>query len=157
MGIFIHWGLFSVPSYGGGKSGCEWFWENWVGRKDPWIVHFMQRNYLKTFTYPNFGPQFKAELFDPQKWVDLFERAGAKWVHSMHTLRGVTMVLCVCAGTLCSLASTTRDGPTGLQTRLGTGTPWTVDLREILSVRARALSTKKIFPYLHSAAPSVLV
>ena len=95
VGIFIHWGLFSVPSYGGGKSGCEWFWENWVGRKDPWIVHFMQRNYLKTFTYPDFGPQFKAELFDPQKWVDLFERAGAKWVHSMHTLRGVTMVLCV--------------------------------------------------------------
>ncbi|CAI8022837.1 Tissue alpha-L-fucosidase [Geodia barretti] len=80
VGIFIHWGLFSVPSYGGGKSGCEWFWENWVGRKDPWIVHFMQRNYLKTFTYPDFGPQFKAELFDPQKWVDLFERAGAKYI-----------------------------------------------------------------------------
>jgi alpha-L-fucosidase len=80
VGIFIHWGLFSVPSYGGRKSGCEWFWENWVGRKDPWIVQFMQRNYLNTFTYPDFGPQFKAELFDPQKWVDLFERAGAKYI-----------------------------------------------------------------------------
>ena len=80
VGIFLHWGLFSVPSYGGGRSAGEWFWENWIGRKDPWIVEFMQRNYLEDFTYPDFAPMFKAELFHPQKWVDLFERAGAKWV-----------------------------------------------------------------------------
>lgn len=26
VGIFVHWGAFSVPSY-----GSEWFWHNWKG------------------------------------------------------------------------------------------------------------------------------
>lgn len=26
VGIFIHWGVFSVPSF-----GSEWFWNNWQG------------------------------------------------------------------------------------------------------------------------------
>lgn len=26
FGIFIHWGVFSVPSF-----GSEWFWTNWEG------------------------------------------------------------------------------------------------------------------------------
>lgn len=26
IGIFIHWGVFSVPSF-----GSEWFWANWKG------------------------------------------------------------------------------------------------------------------------------
>lgn len=27
FGIFIHWGIFSVPSF-----GSEWFWNNWQGK-----------------------------------------------------------------------------------------------------------------------------
>lgn len=27
IGIFIHWGVYSVPSYDG-----EWFWKHWKGR-----------------------------------------------------------------------------------------------------------------------------
>lgn len=27
FGIFIHWGVFSVPSF-----GSEWFWYNWKGK-----------------------------------------------------------------------------------------------------------------------------
>lgn len=26
FGIFLHWGVYSVPSY-----GSEWFWSNWEG------------------------------------------------------------------------------------------------------------------------------
>ena len=78
IGIFIHWGLYSVLSYGGGRSAAEWFWDNWEGRKNPWIVEFMERNYLSTFTYPDFAPMFKAELYHPREWAKLFERAGAK-------------------------------------------------------------------------------
>jgi alpha-L-fucosidase len=26
LGIFIHWGVFSVPSF-----GSEWFWSSWEG------------------------------------------------------------------------------------------------------------------------------
>lgn len=28
IGVFIHWGVFSVPSF-----GSEWFWKDWVGGK----------------------------------------------------------------------------------------------------------------------------
>ena len=28
--------------------------------------------------YPDFAPMFKAELFDPDHWADVFKRAGAK-------------------------------------------------------------------------------
>lgn len=27
VGIFIHWGVYSVPSF-----GTEWFWTNWQGK-----------------------------------------------------------------------------------------------------------------------------
>lgn len=27
IGIFLHWGVYSVPSYGG-----EWFWKNWKSK-----------------------------------------------------------------------------------------------------------------------------
>ena len=112
MGVFVHWGLFSVPSYGGERSAAEWFWENWVGRKEPQIVQFMERNYLDGFTYPDFAPQFRAELYDPLKWVDLFERAGAKYVYSTPSSTVANRAkegergsererVCVCAGMWC--------------------------------------------------------
>ena len=40
VGIFIHWGVFSVPSF-----GSEWFWEFWQGRKAKAYVDFMKNNY----------------------------------------------------------------------------------------------------------------
>ena len=78
FGIFIVWGVYSVPSYGGGHSASEWFWWYWQGAKEPWAVDFMERNYLKTFTYPDFAPQFQAELFDPNEWAQLINQSGAK-------------------------------------------------------------------------------
>ena len=30
--------------------------------------------------YPDFAPQFHAELFDPDQWSDLFVRSGARYV-----------------------------------------------------------------------------
>ena len=80
VGVFVHWGLYSVPSYGGGRSACEWFWENWRGRREPWIIDFVRDNFLTEFMYPDFSPDFKAELYQPWEWVELFEQAGAKWV-----------------------------------------------------------------------------
>ena len=82
FGIFMHWGVFSVPSYGGETSASEWFWYNWKGTKDPWAVDFMKRNYLETFTYPDFAPQFQAELFNPKEWADLFLQSGARCAKS---------------------------------------------------------------------------
>ena len=82
FGIFIHWGVFSVPSYGGGatnKGQSEWFWWDWKGRRNPWAVEFMEENYLETFTYPDFAQQFRAEMFSPSDWARLIESSGAKW------------------------------------------------------------------------------
>ena len=75
FGIFISWGLFAVPAYGN-----EWFWYNWKTRKNADLVKFMQDNYPPNFTYEDFAPMFKAELFDPEQWADIIEASGAKYV-----------------------------------------------------------------------------
>ncbi|XP_064478248.1 alpha-L-fucosidase-like [Ornithodoros turicata] len=74
IGIFLHWGVFSVPSY-----LTEWFWMKWVS-KDPAAVKFMKDNYRPNFTYPEFASQFTAEFFDPGQWADIFAGAGARYV-----------------------------------------------------------------------------
>jgi alpha-L-fucosidase len=91
FGIFIHWGTYSVPAYApvlpGKLAYAEWYWHAITeGRKpgaDPvdagsWAFH--QRVYGADFPYQNFAPMFKAELFDPAHWADVFQRSGAKYV-----------------------------------------------------------------------------
>ncbi|XP_072943707.1 alpha-L-fucosidase-like [Epargyreus clarus] len=74
VGIFLHWGVYSVPGF-----GSEWFWSNWEGgNKD--IEDFMNKTYPPGFTYQEFAPLFKGEFFDPNAWAELFSKAGAKYV-----------------------------------------------------------------------------
>ena len=74
FGIFIHWGVFSVPSF-----HSEWFWWAWKGTNpDPTVVNFMKRNYVPNFQYADFGPQFTAEFYDAKQWAELFHASGAK-------------------------------------------------------------------------------
>lgn len=75
FGIFIHWGVFSVPSF-----GSEWFWYNWQTRRLQSYVDFMQKNYPPEFQYQDFAPQFTAEFFDAQEWTDIFASSGAKYI-----------------------------------------------------------------------------
>ncbi|XP_076005863.1 tissue alpha-L-fucosidase-like [Genypterus blacodes] len=77
LGIFIHWGVFSVPGF-----GSEWFWWHWQGQQppDPKSVSFMKANYPPGFTYPEFAPEFRAPFFDPEEWADMFNASGAKYV-----------------------------------------------------------------------------
>nr|CAB3247378.1 alpha-L-fucosidase [Phallusia mammillata] len=79
LGIFIHWGVFSVPSFGDGFL-AELFWYYWKALANPHAIDFMEKNYPPGFTYPDFAPQFTAEFFDPNKWADMFEASGAKYV-----------------------------------------------------------------------------
>ena len=81
FGVFISWGLFAVPSYGN-----EWFWHKWKTDKEPDLVKFMEANYPPGFTYEDFAPMFKAELFDPEQWADVVEASGAKYVNWSHCL-----------------------------------------------------------------------
>jgi alpha-L-fucosidase len=74
VGIFMHWGVFSVPSF-----QSAWFWRSWMdGNQD--VVNFMKKNYAPDFTYADFAPMFHAEFFNPDYWADLFKAAGAKYV-----------------------------------------------------------------------------
>ena len=79
FGIFIHWGVFSVPSF-----GSEWFWNRWAsGVKD--YVDFMDANYRPDWTYADFASQFTAEFYDPYVWADIFKASGAKYVNKLVT------------------------------------------------------------------------
>lgn len=75
VGIFIHWGVFSVPSFGG-----EWFWKNWLAYPNASTANFMKRNYKPGFSYQDFGPQFTAEFFNPNQWADILASSGARYV-----------------------------------------------------------------------------
>ncbi|KAH9382709.1 hypothetical protein HPB48_023265 [Haemaphysalis longicornis] len=68
FGILLHWGIYSVPSYGGASEN---FWVNWKLKKEPSLVQFMNQNYKPGFTYQDFAPLFTAELFDPDRWADI--------------------------------------------------------------------------------------
>ncbi|KAF5278086.1 hypothetical protein FQR65_LT03602 [Abscondita terminalis] len=74
IGIFLHWGVYSVPGF-----GSEWFWKQWKsGDKD--CVKFMKQNYPPNFTYQDFAKDFTAEFFDPAAWAKLFQKSGARYV-----------------------------------------------------------------------------
>ncbi|XP_058123217.1 putative alpha-L-fucosidase [Anopheles ziemanni] len=79
VGIMIHWGVYSVPSYGSGNTAA-WFWYHWKVNKSPKFVQYMRKNYKPGFTYQEFASDFTARYFDAAEWVDLFERSGAKYV-----------------------------------------------------------------------------
>jgi len=93
FGIFIHWGVYSVPAFApprtkGETPYAEWYWHSLTeGKKagalgqdgyQTWQFH--QRVYGADFPYFDFAPQFRAEMFDPDHWADVFARSGARYV-----------------------------------------------------------------------------
>lgn len=79
LGVFVHWGVYSVPAYSGVEDYGEWFLLG-LQEGDTLRTEFMAENFGEEFTYPDFAPLFGAELFDPHEWADLFKRAGARYV-----------------------------------------------------------------------------
>ncbi|MFO7976934.1 MAG: alpha-L-fucosidase [Candidatus Hydrogenedentota bacterium] len=79
FGIFIHWGVYSVPAWGPKDRYSEWYWND-MQNKDGATWKFHVENYGEDFKYPEFAPQFEAEMFDPAHWAEIFERSGAKYV-----------------------------------------------------------------------------
>lgn len=82
FGIFIHWGVYSVPAWAPVGQYAEWYWQN-IRSSDPkkaaWR-QFHESTYGADFDYRDFAPQFRAELFQPDQWADVFVRSGAKYV-----------------------------------------------------------------------------
>lgn len=80
FGIFIHWGLYSVPAYAPLGTYAEWYGYN-MNNPENETYHFHRKNYGENFKYSDFVKDFKAELFDAEDWVSLFEKAGAKYLN----------------------------------------------------------------------------
>jgi alpha-L-fucosidase len=93
FGIFIHWGVYSVASYApvlpGRLAYAEWYWHAITEGKKPnanpvdagsWEYH--KRVFGPDFSYQDMAPMFRAELFDPDHWADVFQRSGARYVAS---------------------------------------------------------------------------
>jgi len=84
FGIFIHWGVYAVPAYApvipnSGYSYSEWYWQR-IHEQQKDFKAFHDKNYGKDFLYPQFEKQFKAELYDPKQWAEVFKQSGARYV-----------------------------------------------------------------------------
>lgn len=80
FGIFIHWGLYSVPAFTGKGQYAEWYKMQLGDTESPAAV-FHNRVYGKSFLYEDFVKDFKAELFDAHRWAELFAHSGAKYIN----------------------------------------------------------------------------
>jgi alpha-L-fucosidase len=90
FGIFIHWGLYSVPAFAPRGTYAEWYWhakdgdqtgkhQAAVGRAAA-TQEFHNRVYGGDFEYADFRDRFTCEMFDPDHWAKVFKRSGAKYV-----------------------------------------------------------------------------
>lgn len=83
LGVFIHWGLYSVPAYASKEGYAEWFYRGLM-EKDSGRCQIMScyaDTTLPTFEqYKMLTKHWHAELWNPQEWVRKFKEAGAKYV-----------------------------------------------------------------------------
>ncbi|GAC1663422.1 MAG: alpha-L-fucosidase [Candidatus Acidiferrum sp.] len=76
FGIFIHWGVYSVPAFGN-----EWYPRNmYMKDSKEYQHHIATYGPQSKFGYKDFIPMFKAEHFDAKEWAQLFKDSGAKYV-----------------------------------------------------------------------------
>ncbi|RZU41500.1 alpha-L-fucosidase [Edaphobacter modestus] len=75
FGIFIHWGLYSIPAH-----GSEWYERHMY--KDAEGIKWHAEHYgpQDKFGYKEFIPLFKPDKYHAEEWISLFQRAGARYV-----------------------------------------------------------------------------
>jgi alpha-L-fucosidase len=100
LGIFIHWGLYSVPAWAplAGELSevlASGDWERWF-TNNPYAEWYMNSiripgspshqhhiaTYGPDFEYADFVPLFNRAIqrWDPNTWADLFQQVGARYV-----------------------------------------------------------------------------
>src|SRR5262245_33282117 len=76
FGIFIHWGVYSVPAFGN-----EWYPRNMYRPEDKTFRHHVETfGPPWSFGYKDFIPMFRAEHFDAKAWARIFKASGARYV-----------------------------------------------------------------------------
>ncbi len=75
LGIFLHWGPFSVPAY------HDWYARNMYIKDSPeYKWHLEHYGNHRDFGFKDFIPSFTMEKYDPAEWVRLFREAGADYI-----------------------------------------------------------------------------
>lgn len=87
FGIFIHWGLFSVPAWAPttgavGDRYAEWYWyrQNPDFKPVAAFTEYHNKMFGASVKYQDFVKDFKAEFFNPNQWAEVIKQAGAKYV-----------------------------------------------------------------------------
>jgi alpha-L-fucosidase len=78
FGIFIHWGVYSVPGFTKKGEYAEWY-QHGLKSGDS-LINRYQREKFGDLTYYQLADQFKAELFNPDEWAKVIEGSGARYV-----------------------------------------------------------------------------
>ena len=78
FGIFIHWGVYAVPGWSSKGNYAEWYQQG-LQTNDTARQKFHKAKFGNR-TYYDLANDFKAELFNPDDWANLFERSGAKYI-----------------------------------------------------------------------------
>lgn len=79
FGIFIHWGLYSVPAWAPRGEYAEWYPAYMQDPNNP-TYQYHKDTYGEDFEYEDFIPMWKAENWEPEEWASLFDKAGAKYI-----------------------------------------------------------------------------
>lgn len=95
LGIFIHWGLYSVPAYApptcelgeiepdlrwfSNNPYAEWYMNSVRIAQGPTYEHHL-KTYGEDFDYNDFAKDFTAQKFDANEWADLFQKSGAQYI-----------------------------------------------------------------------------
>ena len=78
FGIFIHWGVYSVPGFRSKGEYAEWY-QNGLNSGDTAVIAYHKKQY-GNLSYYQLADRFKAALFDPDAWAQLIEKSGARYV-----------------------------------------------------------------------------
>jgi len=83
IGIFIHWGPYSVIGYRKGGRGYAEHVPKMIYRDPEHYYPYMDKRWgahPPDFGYKDIIPEFKAEKWDPDAWAQLFAAVGARYV-----------------------------------------------------------------------------
>ena len=78
FGIFIHWGVYSVPGFRSKGEYAEWY-QNGLNSGDTAVIAYHKKQY-GNLTYYQLADRFRAALFNPDEWARLIEKSGARYV-----------------------------------------------------------------------------
>ena len=79
FGLFIHWGVYSVPAWAPKGEYAEWYL-NSMRSPGSATQEYHNRTWGEDFKYEDFAPLFTARAFDADQWARMIAGSGARYV-----------------------------------------------------------------------------